>query len=339
MLRLSEAEASSLTEALLLAAGLKAEPARVVAAHLVDASLRGVDSHGLERIPQYLERIRNGDIRADAEPEIMWVQDAIVQVRGNGGLGIPAMQLAADRLAPLAHEKGIAAAAVVDVTHTGRIGRYVASLAGSGCFAMALGGGAYEQGGRVAPHGGARGVLSTNPYAFALPGGKYGPVVTDFATSTVAQGKLMLAKSRGEALPPDSVLDREGRPSVRVEDFYDGGALLPAAGPKGYGLALIAELIGCALIGAPREFNWLIVALDLARFRTPSAFATAAEQCLSEVKAVPPREGFDSVLIPGEPEHLTREERRATGIPLDEVLLQALKNAASTLGVDAGVLS
>lgn len=338
MLRLSEAKALELSEAMLLAAGLKAGPARVVAAHLVDASLRGVDSHGLERIPQYLERIRAGDIQAAAEPEVTWVQDAIVQVSGRGGLGIPAMQLAADRLGPLAHEKGIAAAAVVDVTHTGRIGRYVASLAGSGCFAFALGGGAYEQGGKVAPHGGARGVLSTNPYALALPGGKYGPVVVDFATSTVAQGKLLLARNRGEPLPPDSLLDREGRPSRRAEDFYDGGALLPAAGPKGYGLALIAELIGCALIGAPREFNWLIVALDLARFRAPSAFAAAAEHCLSEVKAVPPRDGFDSVLLPGEPERLSRERRRKAGIPIDAVLLGSLKASAERLGVSAVAL-
>ncbi len=338
MLRLTETDALGLTEAMLLKAGLKPGPARVVAEHLVDASLRGVDSHGLERVPQYLNRIRSGDIRADAEPEFSWAQEAIMQVRGNGGLGIPAMQLAAERLAPLAHEKGIAAAAVVDVTHTGRIGRYVEALAQSGCFAIAFGGGSYEQGGKVAPYGGARGVLSTNPYAFSLPGGAYGPVVVDFATSILAQGKLLLARNRGEDLPPDSLLDRDGNPSQRAEDFYDGGSLLPAAGPKGYGLALIAEMIGCALIGSPREFNWLIIALDLARFRTPSAFAAAAEHCLGEVKAVPPREGFEEVMIPGEIERRKMEERRRDGIPVDAVLQEALRNAAEDLGVEQGVL-
>ncbi len=125
---LSESRAKTLAETMLRAAGLRPKPAGVVATHLVDANLRGVDSHGLERIPQYLERIDEGFIAADAEPEVASVQDAIMQVRGNGGLGIPAMQLAADRLAPLAHERGIAAAAVLDVAHTGRIGRYVETL-------------------------------------------------------------------------------------------------------------------------------------------------------------------------------------------------------------------
>lgn len=338
MARLTEQEALNLSAELLLAVGMMPEPARAVAAHLVDASMKGVDSHGLERIPQYVRRIRSGEIRADVEPEVAWVQGAILQVRGNGGLGIPAMQMAAERLGPLAHQNGIAAAAVVDVTHTGRIGAYVESLANSGCFAMAMGGGAYEQGGKVAPHGGASGVLSTNPYAYALPGGSFGPVVVDFATSTIAQGKLMLARNRGEPLPPDSLLDSDGRPSQRPEDFYDGGSLLPAAGPKGYGMALIAELIGCALIGAPKEFNWLIVALDLARFRTPSAFASAAQECLKEVKAVPPRDGFDEVQIPGEPERRTRDQRRKEGIPIDEVLLQSLRDAARALDLEPEAL-
>ncbi len=331
---LSESQAKRLAETMLRAAGVRPKPADVVATHLIDASLKGVDSHGLERIPQYLERIDEGYILADAEPEVASVQDAIMQVRGNGGLGIPAMQLAADRLAPLAHERGIAAASVLDVAHTGRIGRYVETLANAGCFGLAFGGGSYQQGGRVAPFGGSRGVLSTNPYALALPGGSLGPVVVDFATSTIAQGKLSVAHERGTPVPPDSLIDKEGRPSEDAKDFYEGGALLPAAGPKGYGLALIAELIGFALIGVPKEFNWLIVALDLARFRTPSAFASAAEQCLSEVKAVPPSEGFEAVMIPGELERRAMEERRRDGIPLDGVLEAGLRYAAAPLGLD-----
>ncbi|GAB5470196.1 MAG: Ldh family oxidoreductase [Rhodospirillales bacterium] len=334
MRSLSENQALALTESLLNAAGLKPDPAGVVAAHLVDASLRGVDSHGLERVPQYLRAIADGSIQADAVPEVSWVREAILQVTGHEGLGIPAMQLAAERLAPLAHERGIAAAAVIDVAHTGRIGRYVESLALAGCFAFAFGGGSYQQGGSVAPYGGKQGVLSTNPYALALPGGALGPVVVDFATATLAQGKLSLARERGSALPEDCLLDNEGRPTTSAEDFFNGGALLPAAGPKGYGLALIAELIGCALIGPPKEFNWLIVALDLARFRTPSAFAAAAQDCLEAVKAVQPQEGFAEVQIPGEPERVLIAERRCNGIPIDAVLEAALEREAATLGLD-----
>lgn len=331
---LSEGKALELAQALLGAGGLKPGPALVVAQHLVDANMKGVDSHGLERIPQYLQKIAEGRVEAGAEPEVASVHDGIVQVRGHGGLGIPAMQLAAERLAPLAHERGIAAATVTDVAHTGRIGRYVETLALSGCFAFAFGGGAYRQGGRVAPFGGSRGVLSTNPYALALPGGSLGPVVVDFATSTLAQGKLAAARLRGTPLPEDAVIDREGRPSTAAEDFYEGGALLPAAGPKGYGMALIAELIGSALIGDPKEFNWLIVALDLARFRPPAAFAAAAEDCLREVKAVPPREGFDEVMIPGEPERRCMAARAVSGIPLDAVLERRLREAGESLRLD-----
>ncbi|MEO1190631.1 MAG: Ldh family oxidoreductase [Pseudomonadota bacterium] len=336
MRRIEEAQALQLAEALLVAAGMRDGPARVVARHLVDASLRGVDGHGLARLPRYLTDLAEGRVEAAAQPEVAWVHDAIMQVTGKGGLGIPALQLAAERLGPLAHERGIAAAAVVDVGHTGRIGRYVESLAQSGCFAFAFGGGGYQQGGTVAPHGGRDALLGTNPYAMALPGGALGPVVVDFATATLAEGKLALAKAHGTELPDESVLDAEGQPTRSAADFYQGGAILPAAGPKGYGMALIAELIGCALIGRPKEFNWLLVALDLARFRTPSAFAAAAEDCLQAVKAVPPRDGFDSVALPGELERAILAERRAQGLPLDAVLEAALSIEASRLGIAIG---
>jgi LDH2 family malate/lactate/ureidoglycolate dehydrogenase len=181
--------------------------------------------------------------------------------------------------------------------------------------------------------------MSTNPYALAMPGGRFGSVVVDFATSTVADGKIAVHRAEGRAVPEGWILDKHGQPTTDPEAFFDGGMHLPAAGHKGYGLGLIAELIGDAALAAPPEFNWFVVAVNLGAFRPPDAYAETAETYLQFVKDVPPAAGFDEVLLPGEPEQRAAERRRAEGIPIPESVWEQLLATGQSVGVDVGAVS
>ena len=220
------------------------------------------------RIAYYLALFGTEFIDPRASPTVTDDGGSLIHVDGADGFGIPAMELAVEHLADAAPRHGLVAATVTRCGHTGRIGAYADALADHDLMALILGGGGHEIWPAVAPFGGAQGLLGTNPYAYAMPGGCHGNVVVDFATSATAQGKLAVARANGEPAPEGQIIDTAGRPSRNVEDFYDGGAILPAAGPKGYGMSLIAELVGFALLPQPLEFNWLVIAIDIARLQT-----------------------------------------------------------------------
>jgi len=182
--------------------------------------------------------------------------------------------------------------------------------------------------------GGSQPIVSTNPYAFAVPGGRFGPIVADFATSTVADGKVAVYRAEGKVLPEGWILDKHGNPSTDPEDFFDGGMHLPAAGHKGYGLGLIAELVGDAVLNAPPEFNWFVITVDLGFFRPAAAYDESAERFLQFVKDVPPAEGFQEVLLPGEPERRAAERRGRVGVPMPAKVWQQLSEAGQSVGLD-----
>jgi LDH2 family malate/lactate/ureidoglycolate dehydrogenase len=232
-----------------------------------------------------------------------------------------------------ARAQQVATVALVDCSHTGRIGQFAEWAARRHMFAMIIGGGGYRQGPTVVPFGGAANILGTNPYAFALPGGRFGPIVVDFATSVTSAGKIAVHLAENKPIPEGWLLDKHGKPTTDPADFFDGGMQLPAAGHKGYGLALIAELIGEALLSFPPEYNWLVVAIDLGTFRPAADYAATAEAYLQKVKDVPPASGFDRVRLPGEPEVHTTRERERNGILVSKSLWAEIEEAAARLGV------
>jgi len=325
---------TALTRNILAAAGAGDQVAASVAGHLVDNNLRGADSHGVIRIPYYLELIETKFVDPHAVPRAGH-DGHLVHVDGGDGFGIPAMELAVDELAKVAPSQGLAGATVRRVGHTGRLGAYVDRLADHGVLAMVLGGGGHKIWPAVAPFGGAKGLLGTNPFAFAMPGGKHGNVVADFATSATANGKLAVLRAKGEPAPEGQIMDSAGLPTTNVEDYFNGGAILPAAGPKGYGMSLIAELVGWALLPNPLEYNWLMIAVDIAHLRPDGGYAATAEAFLGELKAVPPSPGFERVQIPGEPESLLKTRREHDGIPVAEGIWEGIVKGADTVGIDA----
>lgn len=286
---------------------------RAIAEHLVDANLCGMESHGVMRVMQYAERMRNGTMTIGKRPEVRTTSTGVTEVDGFMGSGIPAMALAYETAIGLTSVNGLGAVSVLNTGHTGRHGAYAEAAAEKGFLTICTGGGNHRVHGMVAPHGGARGMLPTNPWTIAMPGGERGPVVMDFATGRIAGGWIYAARSAGALLPEDSVIDRDGNPTRDPEDYFNGGALLPFGGHKGFALALMAEMIGEAMLGpSSPECNWFLLAIDTRRFREPGALRAAAEDVLNDLRTCPPAPGFARVEIPGERE---REYRaRSNGV-------------------------
>lgn len=311
-----------------------------VAAHLVDSDLVGVFSHGTVRLPQYLGQQRAGLFDPTKEAVMTTAEGGGPMVDGNLGFGQPASRLATEAAIAEAKDKGTGVAAVVNVGHTGRMGAFADMAAEAGCLGIVLGGGGHEEWRQVAPFGGAKGMLPTNPYALSIPGGDRGVVGFDFATSAAAGGKVLAAKSAGRMLPEGLIIDSAGAPSVDPDDYNSGGALLPAAGPKGFGMALVAEMLGLAVYGeVATGMNWMIVCIDLGRYRGADSYRAAAEACLAEIRDSQPAAGFDSVEIPGERERALNAARLGSGIPVPAATLDTLKNTAAEIGADPALLA
>ena len=163
----------------------------------------------------------------------------------------------------------------------------------------------------MAPHGGCEPKLPTNPYCIGFPGDERGPLVLDFATSMIAGGWIYAAQNAGGRLPENCIIDRNGAPSVTPADYFDGGAILPAAGHKGYGLALAAELIAEALIGPVQtEGNWLLLMIDTSAMTSLEGLRKRAADIFDDILSCKPAPGFAKVEIPGQRE---RQLRQAAG--------------------------
>ncbi len=308
----------------LRALGTPSDDAGVVAMHLVDADLRGVRSHGLLRLIKYVDQIDAGYIANRAEICSTQVALSLLRVDANMNFGIIAFHHLIPSLVELARNSGIAAAAIVNCAHTGRIGAYSEALAREFMWGSVFGGGGNKRLKEVAPYGGSKGVFDTNPYAFSMPLDAQQTATSDFATSATAQGKLLVFRTNNAPVPEGWLIDKHGRPTTNVHDFYEGGAMLPSAGPKGYGMGFMAELFGDAVLGTPHELNWFIVAVDLKRFVDPSSYFQAAGHLKQEIEQCPPADGFARVLWPGQPELERLERQSGEGIDYSEDELRSL---------------
>lgn len=306
--------------------GCSTDTAQLIAEHLTDTSLCGMESHGLMRTLQYATQFQNGYMVPAAEPRIVTTARDTQEVDGGGGIGIPAMRLAYEHGMATSRDTGVSALSIRNVGHTGRHGAFADDAALKGYLTLCTGGGNRHNWPQVAPHGGARGMLPTNPWCAGIPGGERGPVVLDFATSKIAGGWIYAARSAGALLPEGCVIDAEGNPTREPEDYFNGGAILPAGAQKGYALALIGELIGEALLGpSTTEANWLLITIDASRFREPSSMQVAAEEVLDELRQCPPAPGFECVEIPGERERDYRVRSNGVVSVPEETWQQILK--------------
>ena len=335
-------ELRRLMQGLLEAVGTPAEAARFVGDWLVDANLAGHDSHGVIRILHYFEMVDAGEVDPTAMPVLLGTDGATARIDGGWGWGQLSMQLATETAIELAREYGLGAATVVRSYHIGRVAPYVEQIARGGMIGLATS----NAGPAVAPYGGRDRVMGTNPIAWAVPraDGK-APICLDVATSSVAEGKLRVAQAKGEAIAPGLILNSEGRPSIDPNDFYAGGALVPFGAHKGSGFSILAQLLGVGLAGAMPDVlsqkrggnGPFVLALDIARFRPLDEFIAAVEMQADVVNASAPAEGFDRVLLPGEPEIETRARRVTEGIPVPDRTWDDLMALAEKLEVAATI--
>ncbi len=334
------AQLTSFVARIFQAAGAPPDAAELVAASLVKSNLAGHDSHGVVRVIQYLASMAQGEMDAQARPTLVRETPVTATVDGNRGFGQLAAHFAASLALEKAQAQGLGAVALAHAGHIGRVGEWVEMAGQAGFIGLAWCNGG-RPGGIVAPFGGAERRLGTNPVAAAVPLPGEPPLVMDFATSVVAEGKVRIARNSGKPIPEGWILDREGRPSTRPQDLYDGGVLLPAAGHKGYGLSLLVELLGGVLTGAGCPIfpgyvmnnGVLFLVLDPGVFRPREAFDADVRRLVEAVRSTRPAPGFQEVLLPGEPERRTAQERQAQGIPMDETTWQGLLEAGARFGV------
>jgi LDH2 family malate/lactate/ureidoglycolate dehydrogenase len=335
---LSSEELYAICLNLLRGVGTPDDLAAVVARGLHGANMAGHDSHGLVRLPAYLRDARDGKIQPAARAELARRYGATACVSARWGWGQPAARLAAQTASEIAGELGVGAVVLQDSPHVGRMADYVELIAARGQLGMTV----TNARPNVAPHGGRDRRLGTDPIAFGIPRvGEWPPIVVDFATSVRAEGKVRVARAAGRMVPPGTLIDRNGQPSTDPEDYYNGGALLPAQEHKGYALAVAIEALGGILSGmgpamtpAYGDGNGMFVmALQIEAFTSVEQYTRQVEEMAAALEAAPSAPGVDRVLLPGQPELLSAERRRREGIPVGELTLEELRDLARELGV------
>jgi LDH2 family malate/lactate/ureidoglycolate dehydrogenase len=324
---LTPSEATALAVGALVRAGATATNAACVARHLVDAELAGHPSHGLRLVPLYCEQSGSPGTRLDATPVLVETRGATSVVDAAGGLGYPALELAVDTAAESALEFGVGACSVIRCGHAGRAGAWVERASERGAAGIVLLGGADEPF-VMAARPGAVASLHTNPLAVAVPGND-GPLFLDIATSLVAAGKVVVSASRGTPLPDGAIVDREGKTTSNAASFFDGGALLPFAGHKGFGLAAMVEALSVSLTGAdtgqPAE-GALVICLDVGAFRPEGDVRDSVEKLRNRLR----RSGReDEVLAPGDPE---RQARASDTILVEPAVFECFARLAEPAG-------
>ena len=332
---------------LLAGAGCSREEAAVVAENLVEANLKGHDSHGIVNLPTYVAWLTTGGLRPDQPFTVVRDDQAFLVIDANRGLGQSvgrkAMQLAIDK----ALVSGVAILAIRRAGHMGRIGAFGEQCAGAGLVSLHF----VNVSGHpptVAPFAARESRFATNPFCFAVPGSmRNAAILLDCATSKVAWGKLKLAFNKGAMAPEGLLLDAAGRPtrdpSVVVPDPV--GAMVVFGEHKGSGIALICELLGGALTGGDTVQpgnardgvtinNMLSILIDPRRLCATERIDREFDAVLDYVRSAMPLDPCEPVQVPGEPEHRTMTDRLQSGIPVDDRTWQELQQAARSLGID-----
>ena len=348
MQRVKAEALEKLTATIVERAGSTAEEAGLVAANLVKANLFGHDSHGVSLLPRYVASARDGRLNPNTRGTIVSDAGAFILVDGGMGygqvVGLDAMNAGIAR----ARELGVAIVGTRNTHHLGRIGQWGEMCAEAGFVSIHYVNAIWINL-LVAPHGGTDPRFSTNPTCIALPATPEHPsIVLDMATSNIAMGKVQVAYNKGGKVPPGSLIDAQGRPTDDPGVMLPRparGALVAAGGHKGYGLAVLCELLGGALTGggvtepdtAERDQvknNMLSIILNPDGFGLGAGWKDDVDRFTKFVKASPPAEGVEAVMVPGDPERRTRAERERLGVPMDDGTWNGIVEAGLSVGLN-----
>lgn len=325
-----------------VAAGFDRASADEWAAMLVWANLRGTDSHGVIRIPRYLDLIKQKSINASADVRIVKRAGAVSILEADRAPGAVAMTRAMDEAIARAREVHVGWCAARNITHSGAIGYFALRAAEAGMAGITM----CASGPMMAYFGARVPGVSTNPIAFAIPAKRRQPLLLDMSTSTVANGKIMGAKDAGKDIPTGWGLDAEGHDTTDPKKVK---TLLPLGGPKGSGLSLMIECLTSLTIANPLiaralvektladnpVLNGLAIAVDLAVFGDLDEFTGEVDRVADAIAGLPRADGFDEILMPGERGHREMAAREANGIPIARGTWDRVVKAAETVGVAA----
>ena len=315
-------------EAVVGAGGSNAREARIVSENLVSANLTGHDSHGVGMIPRYVESLLEGGLRVNQHPNIVFDGGAMISLDGQQGYGQVIGQEAMEIGIARAKQYGMCVMGLGRAHHLCRIGQWAEQAVAAGLISLHFTNVISRS--IVAPYGGADARFGTNPMTVGIPIPNEPPFILDMATSAVAQGKIRVAHNKREKVSPDWLIDDKGLPTPDpkfgvIEPF---GALRTFGLHKGYGLAVVCELLGGALTGGgtwhsddrskKRVWNGMLtILIDPQRLGTADSFATETTAFLESLRKSPVAPGFDKVRIAGEPERETRAKRERDGISVD----------------------
>ncbi len=323
--------------------GLSAPDAEVTGRSLVWASLRGVDSHGVVLTKEYAERIRAGSIepRSPYSVHTEGTTTAVIDAAAGVGqvAGVRAMEMALNKAA----QTGVGIVGVKNSNHFGAAAFYSMMAVEREMIGFAT----TNAPPSMAPWGGKARLLGNNPLCFAVPAGKYPPVVLDMAAGASAWGKIFIAQQQGRKIPLTWALDKNGEPTDEPAKAFDGGLIQPLGGYKGYGLSLILDVLAGLLTGSgfsthippwndkgrSQQCGHLVAAIRIDGFLPISTFRGRMDELIGIMKSSPPAPGTDRVLVPGEIENEIEQQRRAQGIPIYPAIRQDLENLGRELNV------
>lgn len=323
----------------LVARGLSEADARRVADGLVEADLRGVSSHGVSRVPIYCERLRRGLVNPAPHITATRKTPVTVLVDGDDGMGFVVAHRAMNEAIAMARESGLGLAVAKRSTHYGMAALYVLQAMEADMISLVF----TNSSPALPVWGGRSKLLGSAPLAAGAPGGRMGPYVLDMAMTVIARGKIRLAAQRGEPIPTGLALDSEGRPTTDPAKAFEG-VCLPFGGHKGAGLAMLMDILGGVFTGAAfagdvvnpyldfsgvQNVGHFFLAIRPDLFMSMEDYRARMDTLVERVKACPRAEGFDEILMPGEPEARTRAARLETGIPLTADVVDALVGEAS----------
>ena len=331
-------------EEVFLSCGMVREDAAIVADSLVQANLRGVDSHGVTRVGIYVKRLKMGLVNPRPNVKIVHEGPGMLLVDGDNGMGqvvgVRALDLGLDR----AGESGGVSVGIRRSNHYGAGSYYVQRAVARDTIAFAYSNAPPT----MAPWGGVDPYIGTNPYAYGIPAGEHRPIILDMATSIVARGKIILAAERGDSIPEGWAVDRQGNPTTDAREALEG-SVLPFGGPKGYAISLMIDLMAGALTGAgfgprvnslydnfdePQNVGAFFQLVDIGHFVEPATFKARVDRVIEEIKSSRKAAGTQEIFLPGEIEDRKERERMASGIPIGAETTAELREVGGNCGVD-----
>jgi len=334
--------ADAFARRLLAAHGVPETDAATVAACLVSADLRGVDTHGLARLPGYLDRVRRGLINARPALAPRRVTAAAATLDGENGFGFVVGTRAMQEAIAMARESGIGVVSARRSTHFGMAASYVRRALDAGMISLV-----FSNASPAMPPWGARSaLLGTNPFAAGAPAGRHPPFVLDMSPAVAARGKIRRAERRGESIPLGYALDAAGRPTTDPKAAL-AGVVLPIGGYKGSGLSMLMDILGGVISGAayggevgdqykvydrPQDVGHFFLAMRPDLFVPDADYRNRMDTLIERVRNCPRAPGVEEVLVAGEPERRHESERRRRGIPYAANEVAALQEEAARAG-------